>query len=54
MLVPKKWKLQFVIDYRQLKRQNIKSNWLISSIQEKLDMFEVRACFTSVAISSGF
>ena len=55
MLVPKKnGKLRFVIDYRQLNKQTIKSCWPIPSIEEIFDTLEGSAYFSTVDMSCGF
>ena len=55
MLVPKNnGKLPLVIDYRQLKKETIKSTWPIPSLEEKFDTLEGSAYFTSTDMSTGF
>ena len=55
MLVSKKnGKLRLVIDYRQLKKQTIKSTWPIPSREEIFDTLESSAHFTSIDMSAGF
>ena len=55
MLVLKKnAKLRLVIDYRQLKRQTIKSRWPIPSIEEIFDTLEGSCYFFTIDVSGGF
>ena len=55
MLVPKKnGKLRLVLDYRQLKKQTIKSCWPIHSIEEIFDILEGSEYFTTMDMSWGF
>ena len=54
MLVPKKnGKLRFVIDYRQLNKQTVKSSWPIPSIEKIFDTLG-GSYFSTIDMSAGF